>query len=77
MISDRDGFRCIYARRLDPRTKEPLKEGLLVIRRFDNARLSPLYVNLATFKISVAADKLVLNIAEQRGNIWMAQLEEQ
>ena len=67
MISERDGFRCLWAQRLDPNTKHPIGAPIEVFH-FHNARLSP--VSYPNLEINVAADKIVLNLSELAGNIW-------
>jgi serine/threonine protein kinase len=73
-VSERDGFRCIYAQRLDPVARRPLAEGLIEVHHFHSARLSPLYINLAELKMGVAIDRLVINLAELKSNVWTARL---
>ncbi len=68
--SDRDGFVCIYARRLDPETKQPRGE-LIEIYHSHDARLSIANVGLPSLEIDVARDKIVFGMAELTGNIWM------
>ena len=75
-VSERDGFRCIYAQRLDPATRRPIAGGPMEVQHFDSARLSPLYINLADLKMGIAVDRLVINLAELRSNVWRAHLEE-
>jgi hypothetical protein len=65
---DRDGFHCVWTQRLDSATKRPLGPPA-PLRHFHNARRS-LFGN-----ISVARDKLALDLTETTGNIWMAKLE--
>jgi eukaryotic-like serine/threonine-protein kinase len=72
-ISERDGFRCIWARRLDP-AKKPLG-SILPVYHFHTARraMSTLpNVNLA--RLSVARDKIVFSLLDRTGNIWMTKL---
>ena len=72
-ISDHDGFRCIYGRRLDPSTKKPVGERFDV-RHFHRSRISMLNVSLGPLEVSVARNKIVFNLGERTGNIWMAEL---
>jgi Tol biopolymer transport system component/predicted Ser/Thr protein kinase len=73
-LSERDGFRCIWAQRLDPATKHPSGEAFPV-RHFHTSRRSlmatadPVYTGM-----SVAAGKIVFSMVEQTGNIWMKDL---
>jgi hypothetical protein len=74
-ISDRDGFRCVWARRVDASSKRPL--GMpFAVRHFHQWRLSPVS-SLALIELSVARDKLVLPLQEQTGSIWMLEPETQ
>ncbi len=43
---------------------------------FHNAHRSPMHQGLAALEMSVARDKIVLNLGEETGNIWLAELEE-
>ena len=69
--SYRDGFRCIWAQPLDNRTKRPSGPPAAVYH-FHSARLSLRNAGLDHFKIAVARDKLVFNMGELRGNLWIA-----
>jgi Tol biopolymer transport system component len=68
-VSHRDGFRCLWAQRLNPKTKEPVGQQFGVYH-FHNTRLSMMNVGLGLLEIDVAKDKLVFNLAELTGNIW-------
>jgi hypothetical protein len=72
-LSERDGFRCIRAQRLDPVSKRPVGPPL-DIYHFHQARRSlasgdPVYNGL-----QVAVDKAVFALLETTGNIWMTEL---
>jgi Tol biopolymer transport system component len=68
--SDIDGFRCVWAQRLDPKTKRPVGPPLEVYRSHSarrsltNAGIPPFY------ELSLTADKLFFNLGEITGNIW-------
>ncbi len=71
-LSDRDGFRCIWAQRLDPDTKKPLGDAYAVYHSH-NARLS--LANAGHERatgLSVAGDKIVFSQGERQGAIWTA-----
>jgi hypothetical protein len=68
-VSDRDGFVCIWARRLDPATKKPMDEPRAVVH-FHNRHIS--LGSVYGLELSVAKDKLVFNLNEASGNIWLA-----
>jgi Tol biopolymer transport system component len=73
-LSERDGFRCLRAQRLDGTTKRPVGEPFYVYH-FHHARRSllnagdPLRINP-----TVAVDKVAFGLVETTGNIWMAEL---
>ncbi|MBI3473437.1 MAG: protein kinase [Candidatus Solibacter usitatus] len=71
-LSDRDGFFCIWAYPLDPKTKKPGGAPLAVFHSH-GARLSLGNANLVSQGIAVARDKIVFNQGEITGNIWMAE----
>jgi serine/threonine protein kinase/Tol biopolymer transport system component len=73
--SDRDGSPCVWAQRLDPATKRPTGEPLSV-QHFHNRGLSWKNLYLGAPDIAVARDKLVFNLGEHTGNIWMTQLSQ-
>jgi dipeptidyl aminopeptidase/acylaminoacyl peptidase len=76
-LSDRDGFRCIWAQRLEPESKRALG-AMFAIRHFHSARRSlNVFVNSGMAGPSVAADKIVFGLGDRSGNIWMTKLEEQ
>src|SRR5262245_26225403 len=66
--SNRDGFVCLWAQRLDP-VKKPIGPAF-AIHHFHSARLSMLNLALASLELSVAHDKIVFNLGELTGNIW-------
>ena len=71
--SDVDGFRCIWARRLDPETKRPIGQPLEVYHSH-SARRSLMNAGIPLFQeLSLTADKLFFNLGETTGNIWMAE----
>jgi Tol biopolymer transport system component len=70
--STRDGFGCIWAIRLDPATKRPVGEPFEV-RHFHRTRLSMSVSALAGYELSVARDKLVFELTEITGNIWILE----
>jgi Tol biopolymer transport system component len=73
-LSERDGFRCIWAQRLDPATKHPSGDAF-PIKHFHTSRRSLLTIpDPVGTGMSVAADKIVFSMIEQTGNIWMKDL---
>jgi serine/threonine protein kinase len=69
--SDRDGSPCLWAQRLDPATKRPNGEPLNV-QHFHSRGLSWKNLYLGAPDIAVAPDKIVFNLGEHTGNIWMS-----
>ncbi len=74
--SDRDGYRCIRAQRLDPVTKRPVGEAFDVYHSH-SARRSLRNAGIELMEISVGPDKMVFNLGEMTGNIWMAKFRAQ
>lgn len=73
-LSDRDGFRCIWAQRLQPATKRPAGAPFAV-QHFHHARrsLKRLGNRGGAIGMSVARDNLVLAFGELTGNIWLSE----
>jgi Tol biopolymer transport system component len=74
-ISNRDGFLCLWAQRLDPASKRPVGP-VFAVCHLHKARRSMANVGLAVLETSVARDKIVFNLAEYTGNVWMAEWKE-
>jgi hypothetical protein len=72
-ISERDGFRCVWAQRVNPVTKRPVGEQFAVFHSHD-ARLSLWTGTDVTFS-DVASDQIVFNMTERTGSIWMAEFK--
>jgi serine/threonine protein kinase/Tol biopolymer transport system component len=73
-ISDRDGFRCLWAQRVADDTKRPLGEPFAV-QHLHGRRYSITGVNVAWLDLAVARDKILFNMVERHGNIWMAEFK--
>ena len=67
----RDGFRCIWAQRLDPGTKAPVGAPFIV-EHFHQARRSMMHPRLNYQEMTVARDKIVFGMGELTGNVWMS-----
>jgi len=72
--SSRDGSPCLWAQRLDPVTKSPSGPPQ-VIRHFHSRGLSWRNLYLGAPDIAVARDKIVFNLGEHSGNVWMTELQ--
>ena len=71
--SDRDGSPCLWAQRLDPMTKQPIGTPLS-IQHFHDRGLSWRNLYLGAPGIAVARDRIVFNLGEHAGNVWMTEL---
>jgi eukaryotic-like serine/threonine-protein kinase len=71
--SEADGFRCVWAQRLDPETKHPVGRPIDVYHSH-SARRSLASAGIPLFwELSLTADTLFFNQGETTGNIWMAE----
>jgi len=71
-LSDRDGFRCVWARRLDPVSRKPVGDAFEAAA-FHTARasLKRLPGTTGGTGLSVAPGRLVFALGELTGNIWL------
>jgi eukaryotic-like serine/threonine-protein kinase len=72
--SDRDGWRCIWAQRLNPATKRPAGEPYGVFHAHSTRRSLGM-VGIGSLEISVAAGRLAFVMGEVSANVWTAKLE--
>ena len=75
-FSDRDGFRCIWARRFDPFMKRPVSAPFPILHSHGSRR-SLMRLDVGQQTASLAHDKMVFSMGERTGNIWMAEWKEQ
>jgi Tol biopolymer transport system component len=73
VFSDRDGYLCIWAQRLDPATKHP-KGDAFEVYHSATERDSIKKLGLAGIDMAVAQDRLVFNSGDLSGNIWMTRI---
>jgi len=73
-LSERDGFRCFWAQRVDAATKRPKGEPF-VVQHFHEGRRSFDPDRFVGIQLSIGPDKLVFPNRERTGNIWLAKLE--
>lgn len=73
-LSERDGFRCVWARRLDAATRRPLGDAFGVAH-FHTARQSLKRVGNRSdlIGLSVTGEQMMLAFGELTGNIWMRE----
>lgn len=71
--SERDGSPCLWVQHLAPATKQPIGEPL-PIQHFHSKALSLTNLYAGAPDIAVGHDKIVFNLGEHSGNIWMTNL---
>lgn len=75
-LSNRDGFRCVWAQKISPQSHQPEGEAFAVAH-FHEVRLNPLtLLRRAPFYIglSISSDRLVLSLADSTASIWLASI---
>jgi Tol biopolymer transport system component len=72
-LSDRDGYRCIWAQRLDAGTKKPIGAPIEVYHLHSAGR-SLVNVDLGEIGLSVARGKIAITVRETSGNIWLRKV---
>ena len=73
-VSESEAHQCVWARRLNPDTKQPVEEPFEVYH-VGGAQRS-FGTNTGTYNISVAGDRLVFNLTGTTGNIWLMEPQE-
>ena len=68
-VSDKDGFRCIWARPVDPDTARPTGPA------FPVAHFHMASQTLRTTSLSASRGFLIFTMTETTGNIWTQQVE--
>jgi Tol biopolymer transport system component len=73
-LSEADGFRCIWARRLDPSSKKPVGEAFPVAH-FHSVRRSLAPFGTAGYYIglSVTAGRMIFALTDLKGNLWLQE----
>ena len=72
-LSERDGFRCIWAERLDRQTKHPAGEPFAVYHFHHSQQSLSNLGSPGKVGLSVTRDGLLFSLAETTGNIWLAR----
>ena len=75
-FSERDGFPCIWAQRLEPLTKRPVGDMVPVYHLHHARRSLRSLDNLGVARLSTAPGKLVFSMGEYTGNVWLASTME-
>jgi hypothetical protein len=70
-LSEQDGFRCIWARPVDPETARP-NGPAYPVAHFHHARdlLRGTTPSVGEIGLSASADSLIFTVAQSTGNIW-------
>jgi serine/threonine protein kinase len=71
-LSERDGFRCIWAQRVNPATKQPSGDPFPV-GHFHAATRSMVPSTTNWLSLSAAPGMLVFNLVDVSGNLWLAR----
>jgi Tol biopolymer transport system component len=73
--STRDGYLCVWAQRLDPPTKHPVGPPF-AYEHFHNSagRSSANRFYITGSDLSVARDKIMINLREEHSGVWMTQM---
>jgi eukaryotic-like serine/threonine-protein kinase len=74
-LSERDGFRCFWAQRLDPATKRAAGPAFAVHHFHQAGRSLMQAEEVVRIGFSVTSDKIIFSLPETRGNIWLADFE--
>jgi Tol biopolymer transport system component len=74
-VSERDGSRCLWVRRLDPLTKNPLGPPTAVLH-LHGSRRSMISTTASPARFAIGRNELIFSMQLQRGNIWKVALKE-
>jgi len=72
-MSDRDGFRCVWAYAVDEKSRQPVGTPVAVYHTH-GARLALRNADQVSQRLSVGHKAIVFNQGEVTGNIWMTEL---
>jgi hypothetical protein len=74
IVSEADGHRCVWAQRVDARTKQPIGT-LTPVAHFHRARLQMISTSSSPQRIALGPRGLVFSMDERSGNIWTAMVK--
>ena len=74
-VSERDGNRCLWARRLDPRTKHPAGPPTAVLH-LHGSRRSMVATGVMPARFALGRNELIFSMELKRGNIWAVTLKQ-
>jgi len=73
-LSDRDRFRCIWRRNLNPATKQP-SGPIHAVMHLHNSHLSLMHISdTGNISICPVGNKLIFAMGELSSNLWMTDL---
>jgi Tol biopolymer transport system component/DNA-binding winged helix-turn-helix (wHTH) protein len=72
--STRDGYLCVWSQRLDPATKHPLGSPF-AFEHFHNSEGRAAAYNFFDSDLTVARDKMLINLPHIHPDIWMTQMQ--
>jgi Tol biopolymer transport system component len=73
--SNRDGFICMWALRLNPATRRPLGAPFPIQHFHNSQRVNSSISRSTQMELTLAKDKIVTNLDEVHSDIWMMDLE--
>jgi Tol biopolymer transport system component len=74
--SNRDGFICVWSQRLDAKTKRSLGQPEAVQHYHGSLRsIVTMYGGANRLHLSLAADRMIVNLEELRSDLWMVDAE--
>ncbi len=73
--SPRDGYLCIWAQRLNPVTKHPLGPPFAFEHFHNSAGSAGVSRRVRRSDLSVARDKILINLPQVHSDIWMTQMQ--
>jgi Tol biopolymer transport system component len=73
MVSERDGFRCIWAQRLDAASKNP-SGAPFVVEHLHGALSMTRFADWEDISLNSAPGRLFFSLVESTGNIWLAKI---
>ncbi len=73
-FSQRDGFRCIWGQRLNPRSKGSVGPAFALFHSH-HARRSLMSLDPGEYSLGASRNRLVFPLDDSTGNIWLADLE--
>jgi serine/threonine protein kinase/Tol biopolymer transport system component len=72
--SERDGYACLWALRLDPMTKQP-RGKLFAVQHF-HTPAQRMTAPSRGYPVAVSGDKMTVSLEERSGGIWMLSLKD-